>query len=123
MSQMFKDEFPKYLAMGMNYELYWHGDASLPRYYLKAALLKQKMQNEQAWRQGKYVYDAILLASPVLHDFVKNPKPLPYVEEPYPLTVKDVEELQRRKQRKEMEAEIEKMKARAEAWNKQLKGE
>lgn len=123
MSEFFKREFPQYLAMGMTYELYWHGDASLPRDYLKAALLKQKLQNEQAWRQGMYIYDAILCASPAIRAFSKHPEPLPYLNEPYPLTVKDAEEMERRKQKKQMEAEIEKMRMRAEAWNKQLKGD
>ena len=46
-----------------------------------------------------YIYEALLDVSPVFHDFAKNPKPTPYVKEPYALTS---EESERRKERDEI---------------------
>lgn len=120
--EIFHEQCPYYMAMGMTYEEYWHGDASLPRYYLKAELLRRKMRNEDAWRQGRYFYDALLCASPVFRDLVKEHDPYPYPSDPYPLTAKDARELQERKDREQMEADMEKVKLFAEAWNRKYEG-
>lgn len=119
---IFEEQCPYYMAIGMSYEEYWHGDASLPRYYLKAELLRKKMRNEQAWWQGKYIYDAMLSVSPVFRDLVKEHEPYPYPEEPYPITAKDARELQERKDRERMEKDMEKVRLFADAWNKRMEG-
>ena len=107
--------------MGMTYELYWNGDASLPRDYLKAALLNRKLRNEEMWRQGLYIYNALACVSPLFRD-LSHGKPQPYMEYPLPLSKKDKEEIEEDKNRRQFEAELEKMKARAAAFNKQYEG-
>ena len=48
-----------------------------------------------------YVYEAILDATPVLRPFSKATSPLPYAEEPYPVTEKELHEQEERKRREE----------------------
>lgn len=58
----------------------------LTRYYHKAAKIRQDLQNQQAWLQGAYVYEAIADIAPVLRAFAKKgTKPRPYRDVPYPL--------------------------------------
>ena len=53
------------------------------------------------WLQGAYVYDAILSASPVLHDFAKKgTKAIPYMEYPIPLSYKEAKEQKAEKERR-----------------------
>lgn len=87
----FNKVFPYYLAIGMTYEQFWERDCELVIYYRKAAEIKQSLLNQQAWLQGAYVYEAILDASPTLHDFIKRgTKPLPYRNEPYDFKADDI---------------------------------
>lgn len=121
MKEIFHKEFPKYLAMGMTYELYWHGDASLPKDYLEAYKIKQKERNREMWRHGLYIYDALANVSPLFRDF-SHGKPQPYMEYPIPLNDKERKEIEEDKNRRLFEAELKKMKARAEAFNKMYEG-
>lgn len=50
--------FPYYLAIGMTYEQYWEGDSKLVIAYREAYKLRRKTENENAWLQGLYFYDA-----------------------------------------------------------------
>lgn len=78
------------MALGMTPEEYWDGDSELCRYYRKAFELKTKLQNQQAWLQGMYFYEALIDASPVFHDLAKRgTKPHPYSSEPYQMGRKD----------------------------------
>lgn len=85
------------MAFGMSYAEYWDGEADLARYYRKANELKKQVWNERAWMQGAYIYEAILDAAPVLNPMAKKPEARPYLDKPYPLTNKEQEERQRRK--------------------------
>lgn len=68
------------------------------RAFRKADELRQRRTNESLWLQGRYVYDALLCVSPILHAFAgKDAKPIPYHEKPYPIT-KDELEAERQKQ-------------------------
>lgn len=99
-SELFYKHLPFYLAIGMPYEQYWNGDCELVKYYREAHKLKRKEKNQEMWLQGKYFYDALCCASPILRAFPKNgTKPEPYTKEPYPLSVKEI------KEREEQEAE------------------
>lgn len=78
--------FPYYLAIGMTYTQFWDEDCELVKYYREAAKIRQKLDNQQAWLQGAYVYEAISDIAPVLHAFAKKgTKPIPYRNEPYDL--------------------------------------
>lgn len=101
--------FPQYLVMGMTYEQYWEGSPFLVVAYRKAYRLRREEDNEQAWLQGLYVYDAFAVV--LANAFSKRgTKKQEYVERPvdiFPLTESE-------KQRREKE-EIEKMKQVMEA--------
>lgn len=102
---------------------YWNGSAELTRVYRKAYEMKRDRKNYELWLQGLYIYEALIDASPLYHDFVKGkPKPIPYSKEPYPMTEKQIREKEEREER----LRIEKQKAMVEAWakrvNSQIKG-
>ena len=51
-----------YMAMGVSYDEFWHGDYTKLKYYREAYKLKAKMNNSEAWLQGMYFYDAVSTA-------------------------------------------------------------
>lgn len=108
--EIFDECFPFYLAIGMSYAEYWEGDSSLARYFRKAYKIKQEQENNNAWLQGLYFYDA---ASTALHNalrgFNKTPPPAKnYADKPYELFKKEKTEAEKAK-----EVEIEQEKAAA----------
>lgn len=87
----------------MTYEQFWYGDPQLAVYYRKAADIKRDLENQKAWMQGAYIYEAIIDVSPILNPFAqKGTKPIPYRTEPYDFAKKSVEK-QANKQEKAME--------------------
>lgn len=85
-TEKFYEVFPYYLAIGMSYEQFWEQDCDLVKYYRKASRIKQDLQNQEAWLQGAYVYEALIDASPVFHSLAKKRmKPVPYRDSPYEL--------------------------------------
>lgn len=74
--------------MGMTYEQYWDGLPYLAVTYRKAYKLKRELDNEQAWLQGLYVYDAFAVC--MANVFSKRgAKKHNYIEKPidiFPLT-------------------------------------
>lgn len=74
--------------MGMSYEQYWEQSPHLAAVYRKAYRLRREMENEQAWLQGLYVFDAfaVCLANAFAKSGAKRHK---YLEKPidiFPLT-------------------------------------
>ena len=68
----------------MTYEQFWEMDCELVKYYRKAAKIKQDLDNQQAWLQGAYFYEALADVSPILHAFAKKgTNPIPYRDSPY----------------------------------------
>lgn len=93
--------FPQYMAMGMTYDEFWHGPSFLAQAYRQAYEERRHQEEWARWRHGAYIYNAILLAAPVLKPFVKGKvEPGKYPSEPWPLTKKEAEE---REQRIELE--------------------
>ena len=74
--------------MGMSYEQYWDAPPHLAVTYRKAFKLKRELENEQAWLQGLYVYDAFAVC--MANAFSKRgAKKQEYLERPvdiFPLT-------------------------------------
>lgn len=97
------------MAMGMSYEQFWDGHPHLVVAYRKAYKLKREIENEQAWLQGLYVFDAFAVC--LANVFAKRgAKKQTYLERPidiFPLTEQE-------KQRREREANA-KMQAAMEA--------
>lgn len=84
--------------MGMSYEQYWEQSPYLTVAYRKAYRIKRETENEQAWLQGLYVFDAfaVVLANVFSKRGTKKQK---YIERPidiFPLT-------EREKKRREAE--------------------
>jgi hypothetical protein len=87
------------MAYGMSYDEYWNGDPALLRVYREYHEIKRSIKNQELWLQGLYVYEAILDAAPMLHPFPKQgTKPKEYPKEPYPITLREKEEKERREQ-------------------------
>ena len=53
-TDIFNQTLPYYLAIGMPYELFWHGDSNLVNIYAKAHELKMEEDNQRLWAQGLY---------------------------------------------------------------------
>lgn len=83
---------PTYLALGMTYEQYMTGEIELVKYYREAYKLRLDHENQMCWLQGRYVYDAILMASPLFA--FKPTKPQPYHTRPYPTSEEQYAEIQ-----------------------------
>lgn len=76
---------PDYLAMGMTLSEFWDGDPENLVYIREADRLRKQQRNFDAWLQGRYVYDALLCASPMFRDWLRDHHPEKYPEEPYNL--------------------------------------
>lgn len=104
LTDIFNEQFPYYLIMGMSSEEFWHGRFDLVIGYRKAYELKKEIKDNELWRQGLYFYEALLDASPILQAFAKKgTKPRPYPEKPY--GVKDKEEKTEEEKQKDVEKE------------------
>lgn len=102
---MFVALLPYYLSIGMTPNEFWHGDTALHKAYREAQKLKDKKRNQDLWLQGLYVYEAIIDASPILRFTTKRDvKPLPYPDEPYPITPEERREREERIEREKYEA-------------------
>ena len=114
-SEIFEECFPFYLAIGMSYAEYWEGDSSLTRYFRKAYKIKQEQDNNNAWLQGLYFYDAI---STALHNAMRGmgkskPPAKDYAKQPYELFKKKKTEV-------ELAQEVEIEQQKAAAWMENL---
>ena len=96
------------MAMGMPYAEFWDGCPHMAVDYREAYRLKRQVENEQAWIQGLYVFDAFAVC--LANAFAKRgSKKQMYMERPidiFPLT-------EREKKRREQE-EYAKMQAAME---------
>ena len=113
--EIFEENFPFYLAIGMSYGEYWEGDANLARSYRKAYRLRQEEFNTNAWLQGMYIYDAVSCA---LHNALRGmgkskPPAKDYAKEPYEIFKKE-------KTSQEVAQEIEKEQEKALLWMESL---
>lgn len=114
LTEIFNQQFPYYLTMGMSYEEFWHGRFDLVKSYREAYKLRQEIKDYDFWKQGLYFYEALIDVSPILQAFAKKgTRPRPYPEKPYGL--KDEEsESEEDKQRK---IENERLKAKVHFMN------
>ena len=73
------------------------------------------------WLQGMYIYDAISRLSPILRAFAKKgTKAQSYVEEPYAITKKTMEEAELKKEKAKSDKGLRYMQAYMVQANKQL---
>ena len=91
--EAFEDVCPYFMAIGMTYDEFWNKDPHIAKTFLKAHEIKEKQENKRLWLQGYYNYIAFMYVSPVLHAFgKKGTKPIPYPNQPIPLSQEEVEE-------------------------------
>lgn len=129
LTKRFEDICPIFMNMGMTYSEFWEQDPTIAKTYLKYFQIKQKNELKsrewEMWKQGVYVYEALIDVSPILHAFSKATKPLPYPEKPYGIERLDEEE--DIEKNKKQEEENERLKAKvffnnwARATRKQFK--
>ena len=93
--------FPTYLAMGMTYDEFWRGPVWYVESFRKACEEKRKQEEWARWRQGAYIYDALLRVAPVMRASLGKSRVEPgkYPDEPWPMTEEEVEEREERKRR------------------------
>lgn len=100
---------PYYMSIGVSYDDYWYGDFTKLRFYREAEEYRQERDNDAAWLQGMYVYEAVGCLAPILHAFAKRgTKPVKYPEKPYSITErqrKAEEEKEQAKRKTEIEAQ------------------
>ena len=118
-SELFQIAFPMYLAIGMSYEEFWEKESWLVKSYREAQKLKFKDVNYSAWLNGVYVLQALQTGIPVvltgmLKEHVKLPE---YAHAPIDFDEKSKEE----QEKKQMEAQMAKMKEMAERFNATFK--
>jgi hypothetical protein len=102
------------MAMGMSYEQYWQGPPWLARAYREAFEIKRKQEEWARWRQGAYVFNAIMCTAPVIKPFVKDAKPGNYPDEPWPITEAEAREQEERREKENYERYLAKMNADSE---------
>ena len=100
----FNETFPYLLSIGMTYEQFWYKDPHLVRAYIKAEEMRKQRKNEELYLQGRYVYRAIGAFAEILPAFPRRgAKIQPYLEEPFPLTLAELEAREEQKQKEKME--------------------
>lgn len=109
--------------MGMTYEQYWDAPPYLAVAYRKAYRLRREAENEQAWLQGLYVFDAFAVC--IANVFAKRgSKKQTYIEKPFdifPLTEREKKRREQAEQAK-MQKAMEDM-ARMQRQRKKSKGD
>ena len=90
---MLEDGCPYFMAIGMTYDQYWHGDALMKRSFFKAHKILQKKLDEQMWLQGLYTYNALLATVGNLF-LEEGHEPNRYPTEPF-MEERDKEEAER----------------------------
>ena len=98
-TEIFEEQCPYYMAMGMTCSEFWDGDPRLAIYYRKAFDIKQDLLNAWEWRMGVYNLTAF---STVLGNAFrkKGAKPYEYLEKPLPIREQTEAEKKAEQQRK-----------------------
>lgn len=98
---VFEEHFPYYLAIGMSSHEFWEEDVDLVKWYRKAWELKQDQKNRELWLQGAYIYHALADVAPSFNSL--HPKaPSPYMSKPLPITEKQIQEEETRREQQKM---------------------
>lgn len=118
--EIFWTQLPTYLAIGMSTDEFWHGEPRLAVAYREAAYIKHDNQLFAELRQGRYVYEALLRAAPMLNAMAKDHTPIEYPEEPIFRLSNDNEERNRQIEKAQMDKNKARMEAFAVAHNMKL---
>jgi len=74
----------------------------MAKYYREKYRCDMERRNTELWLQGAYVYEAILDAMPAFNFFSKKRKPVPYRDEPMPLSGREKKSSEERKAEKQL---------------------
>lgn len=97
----------------MSADEFWHGSPIMAKIYREAWKLRLKKENRDMWLQGLYIYSALCAVSPVMHAFAKKgTKPIPYLDEPIPVTKEEIRE----KRERDARARYERIKRSTDSW-------
>ena len=110
--------------MGMTYEQFWDGPPAIAVAYRKAYRLKRECDNEQAWLQGLYVFNAFAVC--LANTFAKRgAKKHTYLERPIDIFPISEAEKQRREQEewKKMDAALQAIRKQQMAKQKPKQGD
>lgn len=88
--EIFAEHYPLYMSMGMSYDEYWNGSAELVMYYRKKVRIEQEQKNHEMWWQGYYNFIAVSTAMGNAFR-EKGKEPIPYIEQPLPITEEEAE--------------------------------
>lgn len=112
-SEVFREAYTYYLAMGMSWDLYWEGHSWLVKNYREAHKIKEREINRNAWMNGLYVMQALQSGIPVvLTGMLKNSIDLPkYPSSPIEFEKKTEEEVKIDKEEKQMQLQVAQMHA------------
>ena len=97
LGEIFTTLCPSYMAIGMTYDEFWNRNTKVHKAYRDAWEIKQRDRNTGMWRQGMYIYDALLKVSPAFRPFGKGKIEVgDYPTEPYPMTKEEAQEREER---------------------------
>lgn len=106
------------MAIGMTAEEYWEGDPHLAPFYYKAYKLKFEMQNQMAWLQGLYHYNAVSTA--IANAFSKRTHR--YMDKPIDFSTRTEQEVTDEMAEKERAKAIDAFKAMRKKWETEHNG-
>ena len=92
-SEVFREVFPWYMAIGMSYDEFWNQDPFLAVYYREAHEFKRDEENQKLWLGGLYSFIAISTALSNIHLDGKKHKVNQYLREPIRIRPKTDEEI------------------------------
>ena len=104
------------MAMGMTYDQFWDGEVTAHKCFREAKKIRLSEQNQMAWLQGMYVYEAIADLAPALKAFARG-RAKPYTKEPYDL----FEGERKAREEREARAKEERLKAEFAAFAEQIR--
>ena len=117
MAEIFWDAYPAYLSMGMSDDEYWNGDARACRAYRKKREVEFKLQDEKLWRQGAYLYEALIAVAPYFNS-IKPHKPEDYG---MPFSYREEQEKKKREQQNQINRTVAIFQSWAINYNEQRK--
>ncbi len=107
------------MAMGMTYEQFWDGEATMAKAFREADMIRRRRRNEELWLEG--IYTAEALSATVGNMFSKGNKHK-YPDEPIPITAAEQQERREREEKAKMERIKAKFIAKALAVNSKKGG-
>lgn len=61
-TDVFEEQCPYFMSIGMTYDEFWYGEPERARYYRDSHILKCKSRNQELWLQGMYLIHSITVA-------------------------------------------------------------